>query len=271
MTAIAPEPRPVRLTVDGIEHYGEWLNEARADAPVFVMLHDGLGCVANWRRFPGALAAATAWPVFAFDRWGYGRSAERAAFAESFMADEAGRLGAVLDAAGVEDCVLVGHSDGGTIALLHAAENHRRIRGLITMAAHVIVDPTAAVYLGELAADLQAGTTPAWLQRFHGDRGDHLLGCWVATWTTAFAAGWDITDRISAIEAPVLALQGALDPHKVPAQLARIAAAVPGAETVALDELGHFPHLERPDAVIGEIVRFVTKNGLGPPIDNGRI
>ncbi len=265
MTSREIDPRPVRLVVDGVEHYAEWRGASDAASPVFVLLHDGLGCIANWRRFPDDLAMATGWPVFAYDRWGYGRSARREAFPDAFMDDEAARLSVVLDAAGIDDCVLVGHSDGGTIALLHAADRAPRIRGLVTMAAHVIVDPLAAAYLDELDAALEAGTPPPWLARFHGDRGPHLLACWIGAWRRSFAVGWEIVARIAAIKAPLLALQGAEDPYKIAAHLEMIAGAVPGAETLSLDRLGHFPHLERPELVVREIAGFVDRIGVRPP------
>jgi pimeloyl-ACP methyl ester carboxylesterase len=255
MTPDSLGPRPLTLDIDGITHYAEWRG-APDRAPVFVLLHDGLGCIANWRGFPDALARATGRAVFAYDRWGYGRSAPREAFPDDLMEDEAARLGRVLDAAGIAGCVLVGHSDGGTIALVHAADAPARIRAVVTMAAHVSVDPYAAVFLDELEADIAAGTPPVWLERFHGERGTHLLETWVRAWRQLFADGWDITARIGTIAAPLLSLQGGSDPHKVPDQLRWITAAVPGAETRSLDGLGHFPHLEQPDTVIDAIARF---------------
>ena len=129
----------------------------------------------------------------------------------------------------------------------------------MTIAAHVNVDPSATVYLDALDAALEAGTPPPWLARFHGARGPHLLACWFRTWRRAFADGWDIVPRLGAIAAPLLAMQGADDPYKVPAQLDAIAGAVPGAEVRLLDGLGHFPHLEHAETVIGEIARFAGR------------
>ncbi len=264
MTTVQIDPQPVRLVIDGVEHYAEWRGRSDTGTPAFVLLHDGLGCIANWRGFPDGLAKATGWPVFAYDRWGYGQSAWRDAFPGAFMEDEAERLPKIFDAAGIDDCVPVGHSDGGTIALLHAAERAPRIRGLVTIAAHVTVDPTAAVYLDELDEMLAAGAPPPWLKRFHGDRGPHLLACWVGTWRRSFADGWNIVPRLAAIEAPLLALQGADDPYKIPAHLDLIAGAVPGAETKLLENLGHFPHLEHPETVIHEIARFIDRADVRP-------
>ena len=258
------DPQSVRLVIDGVEHYAEWHGRSDAYSPVIILLHDGLGCIANWRGFPDGLWKATGWPVFAYDRWGYGQSARREAFPDGFMEEEAARLSKILDAAGIDDCVLVGHSDGGTISLLHAADRPPRIRGLVTIAAHVTVDPTAAVYLEELDALLAAGTPPPWMKRFHGERGPHLLACWTETWRREFANGWNIVSRLAPIEAPLLVLQGANDPYKIPAHLDLIAGAVPGAESMLLDGLGHFPHLEHPETVIREIVRFIDRADVRP-------
>ncbi len=264
MTSDQIDPQPVRHVIDGVEHYAEWRGRSDARAPALVLLHDGLGCIANWRGFLAGLATATGWPVFAYDRWGYGKSAWREAFPDGFMEDEAMRLYKILDAAGIDDCVLVGHSDGGTISLLHAADRPRRIRGLVTIAAHVTVDPTAAVYLDELDELLAAGAPPLWMKRFHGERGPHLLECWTTTWRREFANGWNIVPRLATIEAPLLVLQGANDPYKIPAHLDSIAGAVPGAETILLENLGHFPHLDHPETVIREIARFVDRADVRP-------
>ncbi len=190
--------------------------------------------------------------------------ARRDAFPDAFMEDEANRLSKILDAAGIDECVLVGHSDGGTITLLHGSDRAPRIRGLVTITAHVTVDPTAAVYLDELDALLAAGAPPPWMKRFHGDRGPHLLACWIGTWRRSFADGWNIVPRLAAIEAPLLALQGADDPYKIPAHLDLIAGAVPGAETNLLENLGHFPHLEHPETVIREIAKFIDRADVRP-------
>ena len=117
MTIHQFETQPVRLVIDGIEHYAEWRGKLDTRFTPFVLLHDGLGCIANWRNFPGSLATATGRPVFVYDRWGYGKSARREAFPDTVMKDEAARLSRILDAAGIDDCVLVGHSDGVAFAM----------------------------------------------------------------------------------------------------------------------------------------------------------
>ena len=142
------------------------------------------------------------------------------------MQDEATRLPKLLNAAGIDNCVLVGHSDGGTIALLHATDSTSKIRGLVTIAAHVTVDPTAVVYHDELDALLAAGVSPPWLKRLHGNRGSQLLACWVSTWRRSFADGWKIVPLLATIKAPLLVLQGANDPYKISAQVELIAGAV---------------------------------------------
>ena len=259
MTIHQFETQPVRLVIDGIEHYAEWRGKLDTRSTPFVLLHDGLGCIANWRSFPDVLATTTGRPVFVYDRWGYGKSARREAFPDTVMQDAAARLSRILDAAGIDDCVLVGHSDGGTIALLHATGSAPRIRGLVTIAAHVIVDPTAAVFLDDLDALLAAGTPPNWLKRFHGDRGLHLLACWISTWRQLFENDWNIVPLLATIQAPLLVLQGAKDPYKIPDQLELICDAVPGTEKLLLEGLGHFPHLESPEIVIRKITEFVER------------
>lgn len=246
------------LAIDGIRLCAEWRRPLRPDAPALVFLHDGLGSMASLRSFPEALAERTALPAFAYDRYGYGGSDAPERFETYFMEAAAERLEAVLAAAGIPDAVHVGHSDGGTIALLHAARHPARVRAVVSIAAHVRRDRLTLAQMHRHRRMVETGEIPPWMTRFHGARGAHLLDCWTEAWLRPEYDTWDVTDAIRPLAAPLLALQGANDEYGLPDQLAAIAEAVPHAEAELMPGLGHFVHLEDMDGVTGRIAAFLA-------------
>ncbi len=250
-------PGATWFDVDGARMFGVWRTPRRPGAPVLVFLHDGLGSVGTMRRFPEQVGAAAGLPAFAYDRVGYGRSAKVDAFPADFMGDAADRLERVLDALGIEDCCLVGHSDGGTVALLHGARYRGRVRAIATLAAHVRRDELTYGQVLRHQEMHRNGDIPDWMERFHGVRAAHLLGLWTDVWQRTLYDSWDICAEIRRIEVPLLSIQGSEDAYGLPSQLESIGAAVPHARIEMIDGLGHFPQLEDPDAVIPMVSDFL--------------
>ena len=250
-------PETVRLDVAGHAIHGAWLGPRRGRRPVLVFLHDGLGSVGTLRKFPARLADALGLPAFAYDRLGYGRSDEVDDFPDDFMGAEADRLEEVLDAAGIVDCCLVGHSDGGTVALLHGARHRGRVRAIVTIAAHVRRDRLTLGQVLRHQKMAEDGDVPDWMPRFHGERARRLMLLWAETWQRALYDDWDICAEIASIRAPLLALQGSGDAYGLPSQLEGIAAAVGHAETELVEGLGHFPHLEDAVHIVARIRDFL--------------
>lgn len=258
-----PETRPaigraVTLELPEAGIYGEWRREPVAGRPTCVFLHDGLGSTDTMRDFPDRVGTALGTGAFVYDRWGYGRSDRRDAFPRYFMEDEAERLPRILDAAGIGDCCLVGHSDGGTVALLHAATNPARVRATVSIAAHVFLDPLTAGELARHQKMLDDGDVPAFMFRFHGGRGPHVLWCWTSMHRDEGFADWDITETIAAIAGPLLSAQGADDAYGTPAQIEAIGHAVPHAVTMLIPGLGHFPHIEDPERTTALVADFLA-------------
>jgi pimeloyl-ACP methyl ester carboxylesterase len=173
------------------------------------------------------------------------------------MGEAADHLERVLDAAGIDDCCLVGHSDGGTIALLHGARYRGRVRAIVTIAAHVRRDELTYGQVMRHQEMLRDGEIPDWMERFHGDRAAHLLRCWTEVWQRTLYDSWDISGEIAAIEAPLMSIQGTGDAYGLPGQLESIGAAVPHARVEMIDGLGHFPQLEDPERVVGMVQGFL--------------
>ena len=234
----------VSIAVDGARLYGEWCAEPVAGKPALVFLHDGLGSVENWRGLPARVGRRLGIGAFAYDRWGYGRSERRAPFPMDFIEQEAARLPEILRIARIGDHAVVGHSDGGTIALLYAANNPPGLQATVSLSSHVHRDPLAEAHLHRFREQAAEGTLPEWMTRFHGDKAVDVAACWSATWLEIFAADWDISPSISEIAGPLLALHGAKDAYGVAEQLENIARAVPHADARLLPDIDHFPHLE---------------------------
>jgi pimeloyl-ACP methyl ester carboxylesterase len=254
-------PESVPLSADGAAIHGVWWRPKQDGRPTLVFLHDGLGSVESLRGFPSDVAEAAALPAFGYDRWGYGRSAARPRLPAGLMEDCAARLPRILAAAGIADHIVIGHSDGGTIALLHAAANPSGLLGAVSIAAHVQEDSASHFQLDRHGAMARAGECPDWLVRFQGEkmRAVALMSEWVRVWQESFAAGWTLRDVLQRIRCPLLALHGAEDDYGEVGQLKTIARAVPRAETRILDGLGHFPHLDDPAGVTARVAAFVTR------------
>jgi len=239
---------------------GHW----RPARPVLVLIHEGLGCIEFWKDFPAALRDRTGLDVFAWDRLGYGGSDPAEGPRDTrYLHREANTfLPAVLAAAGVaRPPILFGHSDGGSIALLHAAS--QPVAACVTAAAHVFVEEETLA--GIRAADRLYRTTDlhARLARYHGDRTDTVFRRWADTWSAPYFRDWNIEGELAAIRAPLLAMQGEDDEYGTPAQVEAIVTATGGlAEPVLLPGCGHTPHREVPEATLETIARFLERHDL---------
>lgn len=239
-----------------------WIAPERTAAPLLVFLHEGLGSVAMWKDFPRQLCDAGGFRGLVFSRPGYGRSTPRAEDEEwraDFMHRQAHEvLPALLDALGItESAWLFGHSDGASIALLFAARFAERVRGLVLLAPHILVEDVTIqniehAKLAYLQTDLRAR-----LGRYH-DNADSAFWGWNRIWLDPAFRAWSIEDEINHIRAPVLAIQGLDDEYGTLAQIRGIAQRVPGTRLVELAQCAHSPHRDQPGAVIAETVAFVT-------------
>jgi len=242
-----------------------WWGPAPEDAPTLVLLHDGLGCVALWRDFPEALVTATGCGVFAWSRFGYGASDPvQLPRPMTYMHDEALTiLPRVLDAAGIRRAVLVGHSDGGSIATIHAgAVQDERVVGAVLIAAHFFVEALNIASIREIKAAYEQGDLRARLAKYHRDVDVAFRG-WNDAWLDPRFEKFDITGYAARIRVPVLALQGADDPYGSPEQLRVLerSASCP-LEARLIADARHSPHLEAKDATLAAIVPFVRSTLL---------
>ena len=232
-----------------------------ADRPTLVFLHEGLGSVALWREWPARLCQRLGHAGLVYSRQGYGQSDPHAdvrgqgRLQPDYMHREALEvLPKLLQRAGIERPVLIGHSDGGTIALLHAA--HHPVEACIVMAPHVMVEEVSVKSIAAAREAFENGPLRARLAPFHADV-DGAFWQWNDVWLSQAFRSYDIRQEISAIRAPLLAIQGHEDPYGSLAQIDDIAAAVPHAQRVKLPQCGHSPHKDQPEAVAQAIGDFL--------------
>jgi pimeloyl-ACP methyl ester carboxylesterase len=230
-----------------------------------VFLHEGLGCIEMWRDFPQRLCDATRCAGIVYDRTGYGRStpwpSEPGVRYMEIEADEV--LPRLLGVLGVEDCVLVGHSDGGTIALNYAASDPAPLRAVVTLAAHAINEPVCVDSIRRAREAFAAGDLRQRLARYHGANVDGCFRLWAEAWLAPGFEPMDANGRLPGVVVPVQAIQGEDDEYGSELQLGIIAGKVGGyCETRLVPDCGHVPHLQQPAYVLAEVARFVAPLAL---------
>ena len=228
--------------------------------PTLVFLHEGLGSIEMWHDFPAILAETTACDCLMYDRWGHGRSdALDVQRTLRYVHDEAlDSLPEVLNHSNVDDAILIGHSDGGSIALIFAAEYPEILRGIITEAAHVFVEEITLEGIRE-ALDIYNNTDlKQKLARYHGDKTEKIFRAWHEIWMQPEFKSWDIQDCLPKIKCPVLVIQGEDDQYGTAAQVEAITNQVTGPSKVLLiPNCAHIPHREARDRVIKEMTKFI--------------
>ena len=256
------------IVVQGVRLHAERRSPRQAgQGPVLVFLHDSLGSVRLWRDFPERLRAATGLGVLAYDRRGHGASDPFGpdARTRTYLHEQAAVVDRLLTAAGVEDAVLFGHSDGGSIALLAAALHPERIRAVVTEAAHVFVEERTLAGVREAQRAVEGGDLLPRLARHHGDKASALAAAWIGTWLAPGFRDWNVEAELRRIRCPVLVLQGSEDEYGTDAQVHAISRGVAGPSRAAiLPGLRHTPHREDPDAVVRLVVEFLAASGMHP-------
>jgi len=258
---IAWAGRPVR-----IEH--AWVGVDDASAPLIVFLHEGLGSLAMWKDFPQQLCAAAGCRGLVYSRPGYGRSTAHAA-EEAWGLDFLHRqalevLPALMQALRVaEPYWLLGHSDGGSIALLHAAHVPQRVVAAIVVAPHIFVEDLAVTSIEQARVAFETTDMKERLAKYHDDP-DSAFYRWNRIWLHPPFRQWTIEAEIKAIRAPLLAVQGLDDEYGTLEQIRGIAWRVPHTQLLELADCGHSPHRDQPQALIDAASAFIHLHNTRP-------
>ena len=239
----------------------EWI-EGEAGKPALVFLHEGLGSIRQWRDFPAKLCAATGCAGLVYDRYGYGQSDVLAEPRRTvrFMHDEGLiALPEILSALEVKHPVLIGHSDGASIALIHAGSG-AAVRGVVAMAPHVFIEPLCLESIDKAKAGFETTDLAARLGRYHKDARKTFYG-WADVWLDPGFKGWDIRGEfLPKVRCPVLAIQGHDDEYGTMEQLEEIRRRVGGpCELVKLERCGHAPFRDQAEQVLKKVAGFIQQ------------
>ncbi|MCF6179432.1 MAG: alpha/beta hydrolase [Geopsychrobacter sp.] len=249
------------FNLDGLQLEYQLLTPSQSTELTLVFLHEGLGCVAMWKDFPRQVAQSTGCRVLIYSRAGYGKSA-RCTLPRplSFMHDEGlGVLPKILAVAEIKKAILVGHSDGASIALINAGgATDTRLKGLILMAPHVFVEELTLASIRAARTAYQTTDLRQRLTRYHGDNVDCAFLGWNQAWLDPDFLSWNLETYLSKIEVPVLLIQGEEDRYGTIRQLEKISAQLPQpAEIVLLPDCGHSPFRDRPAETLRAITAFL--------------
>jgi pimeloyl-ACP methyl ester carboxylesterase len=250
------------LEVGGVRLEARWAGPPPESAPTLVFLHEGLGSASLWRDFPDRLAAETGCGALVYSRAGYGKSDPIALPRPvRFMHDEAAILPEVLAAAGIREHVLIGHSDGASISLIHAGSAPAPgLRGLIQEAPHVFTEPHGLASIALIREAYRDTDLRARLARHHGANVDVAFRGWNDVWLAPEFEAWNIEEYLPAIGVPVLVLQGEDDEYGTWAQVEAIERRSGGpVETLAIPGCGHSPHREQPEIALRAMAEFVGR------------
>lgn len=250
-----------QIEIRGTNLFVKYLN-AYSKKPTIIFLHDSLGCTKLWRDFPEKLGNATGCNYLVYDRLGYGKSDPMPTNPRpsNYLEIEADILNDLLTKLEIDSAILFGHSDGGSIALIAASKYPSRIKAILCESAHIFVEDLTLKGIYE-AKDLYENSNLAErLEKYHGDKVDFLFKAWIETWTRSDFRAWNIEHFLPNISCPVLFIQGEADEYGTLAQVEKTVDQVKSkAEKYIIPNIGHSPHKEIPDLVLGRTIDFILQ------------
>lgn len=249
------------ITIDNVSIEGAWFGPQPSEAPTIVMMHEGLGSVSTWRNFPERLAKATKAGVFVFSRAGYGRSSlvQLPRPLDYLQREAIDVLPKLLDAIGFERGILLGHSDGGSIATIYAGSvQDHRIRGLVLIEPHFFVEDMNIAAIRKTAHDYKTTDLRSRLQRHHANADETMQG-WLDFWLHPQFKLFDIREELRHIRVPILIVKGENDPYGTIEQIraAENECYCP-VESIIVPNARHAPHHEQPEPTLEAISSFIN-------------
>lgn len=256
-------PERAFLTVAGVKLEFVWHGPTAEQAPTLLFLHEGLGCVEAWRDFPQKLAELTGCGALVYSRQGYGYSDPCSLPRPlSYMQDEALTvLPELIKVAGLREYVLVGHSDGGSIALVYAGGvTSQGLKGVITESAHVFCEDLSVRSIAAAKYAFEGEGLDEKLWKYHRDNTHCAFWGWNDAWLHPEFADWNIEEYLPGIQVPLLAIQGKDDQYGTAAQVEAIASQSGGAaEVCMLDDCAHSPHREQEAETLRIMASYVSE------------
>lgn len=239
-----------------IEHHNSFENK-----PTIVFLHDSLGCTQLWRDFPGKISENTQCNVLVYDRLGYGKSFPMISHERenNYMELEADLLNELLNELNINNAILFGHSDGGTIALIAASKYPENIEAVICEAGHIFVEDITVKGVSDAFEAYQTTNLPERLAKYHGDKVPMMVKAWTEIWLSERFKSWNIEYLLKNITSPLLFIQGEADEYGTLDQVEKTIHQVSGSsEKYIIPNVGHTPHKEVPELVLNKSVEFIN-------------
>jgi len=250
------------LEVNGVKLEVKHIAGRNPNAPTLIFLHEGLGCIEIWRDFPEKLAALTGCPALVYNRQGYGRSAPcEVPRPLTYMHIEAIEvLPKLLAVAAIGDHILVGHSDGGSISLIHAGSCATPgLKAVVTMAPHVFCEELTVTSIAQTNSAYESGKLREGLAKYHHENVDCAFWGWNKAWLAPASLQWNIEKYLPEINVPQLLLQGEDDQYGSVAQVESIAAkSGASVEVRMLPDCGHSPYKEQESQSLSFVSEFIT-------------
>ncbi|OCA77843.1 alpha/beta hydrolase [Chryseobacterium contaminans] len=250
------------IDVKGKKLYTEYYNSFEGK-PTIVFLHDSLGSVQLWRDFPAKLSESTQCNVLVYDRLGYGKSYPMPTHVRpvNYMELEADLLNELLAELNIDNAILFGHSDGGTIALITAAKYQERVEAVICEAGHIFVEDVTLKGVYDAWDAYKTTNLPERLRKYHGGKVETLFRAWTETWTRDDYRAWNIEYLLKDITCPLLFIQGEADEYGTLDQVEKTVTQIRGnAEKYIIPDVGHTPHKEVPDLILEKAIEFIRNN-----------
>lgn len=248
------------ININGNNLYAEYQNDFE-NRPTIVFLHDSLGCVELWRDFPKRIAEVCQCNILIYDRLGYGKSDAMPTYIRpvNYLELEVEVLNNVLEKLKIENAILFGHSDGGSIALIAASKYPNRIKMVIAEAAHIFVEEITLEGIRKAVEAYQTTNLPERLHKYHGNKTETIFKAWTETWLRNDFRDWNIEHLLPKIKSPLLFIQGENDEYGTLNQVDKTIYAVTGkSEKYIVPNAGHTPHKEMPETLIEKIAAFIT-------------
>jgi pimeloyl-ACP methyl ester carboxylesterase len=260
------EKKEGNIIIDGnVSIYYQFLNSSLLlkNRPLLIFLHEGLGSVAQWKDFPALLCEKVKLPALIFDREGYGKSSALRELRDwnylHIQAQQA--LPEIFSGLKIESVkkIIIGHSDGGSIAIIYAGTFPENIIGVITEASHQFIEDVSVTGIREAIKLFDEETLKDLLKKYHGDKTDALFHGWADTWMREGFQRWNIEEYLEKINVPFLGIQGVDDQYGSYAQLESIKKHIAGSEICHIPDCGHNPHLQHKDLLVNLMSDFIRK------------
>ncbi|MFC3158732.1 Pimeloyl-ACP methyl ester carboxylesterase [Chryseobacterium arachidis] len=249
------------IDVHGKKLYTEYNNSFK-NKPTIVFLHDSLGSTQLWRDFPAKLAEATQCNTLIYDRLGYGKSFPMPTHERenNYMELEADVLNDLLNELKIDEVILFGHSDGGTIALITASKYPEKVKATICEAGHIFLEDITVKGVKDAWEAYRTTNLSERLQKYHGDKVEMIVKAWTEIWLSDRFRSWNIEYLLKNITSPLLFIQGEGDEYGTLDQVEKTVSQVSGrAEKFIIPNIGHTPHKENPEVVLERSGEFIHK------------